>query len=92
MRLKQAWKLLLGVLLLGCWGGLQAQTEGNYQFTTVENDPLHVQMYTLDNGMQVFLSVNKSEPRIQAYIPVRVGSKHDPLETTGLAHYFEHMM
>ncbi|MDE6307635.1 MAG: insulinase family protein, partial [Bacteroidales bacterium] len=92
MRLKQAWKLLLGALLLGCWGGLQAQTEGNYQFTTVENDPLHVQMYTLDNGMQVFLSVNKSEPRIQAYIPVRVGSKHDPLETTGLAHYFEHMM
>ena len=61
MRLKQAWKLLLAVLMLGCWGGLQAQTEGNYQFTTVENDPLHVQMYTLDNGMQVFLSVNKSE-------------------------------
>ena len=91
MKLKQAWKLLFGVLLLGCWGGLQAQT-GNYQFTTVENDPLHVQMYTLDNGMQVFLSVNKTEPRIQAYIPVRVGSKHDPLETTGLAHYFEHMM
>lgn len=92
MRLKQAWKLLLAVLMLGCWSGLQAQTEGNYQFTTVENDPLHVQMYTLDNGLQVFLSVNKSEPRIQAYIPVRVGSKHDPLETTGLAHYFEHMM
>ena len=23
---------------------------------------------------------------------MRVGSKNDPLETTGLAHYFEHLM
>ena len=30
--------------------------------------------------------------RIQTYIAVRVGSKNDPLETTGLAHYFEHLM
>ncbi len=91
-KVKQVWKLLLGILCIGFWGGLQAQTAGNYQFTTVENDPLQVQMYTLPNGLQVFLSVNKAEPRIQAYIPVKVGSKHDPLETTGLAHYFEHMM
>jgi predicted Zn-dependent peptidase len=25
-------------------------------------------------------------------IAVRAGSKHDPADTTGLAHYFEHMM
>ncbi|MDE7150365.1 MAG: hypothetical protein K2O01_08180, partial [Bacteroidales bacterium] len=72
-KVKQVWKLLFGVLFIGFWGGLQAQTVGNYQFTTVENDPLQVQMYTLKNGLQVFLSVNKAEPRIQAYIPVRVG-------------------
>lgn len=91
-RVKQVCKLLLGVLFIGISGCLLAQTAGHYEFKTVENDPLHVQMYTLPNGLQVFLSVNKAEPRIQAYIPVRVGSKHDPLETTGLAHYFEHMM
>ena len=38
------------------------------------------------------MTVNKEKPRIQTYTPVRVGSKNDPAETTGLAHYFEHMM
>lgn len=91
-RLKQISVLLLGLLCLGFGGDLLAQTTGNYQFTTVPNDPMQVKMYTLPNGLKVFLNVNKNEPRIQTYIPVRVGSKHDPLETTGLAHYFEHMM
>ncbi|MBK7035587.1 MAG: insulinase family protein [Bacteroidetes bacterium] len=42
--------------------------------------------------MTVYLSQNKAEPRIQTYIAVRAGSKNDPKETTGLAHYLEHMM
>ena len=47
---------------------------------------------TTDNGLKVYMSVNKDEPRIQTYIAVRVGGKNDPAETTGLAHYFEHLM
>ena len=62
------------------------------QFETVKGDPLDTQMYTLDNGLKVFMSVNKEEPRIQTYIAVKVGGKNDPEETTGLAHYFEHLM
>ncbi len=38
------------------------------------------------------MSVNREQPRIQTYIAVRVGAKNDPIETTGLAHYFEHLM
>lgn len=38
------------------------------------------------------MSVNKDTPRIQANIAVKVGSKNDPAQTTGLAHYFEHLM
>jgi predicted Zn-dependent peptidase len=38
------------------------------------------------------MSVNKDKPRLQTYIAVRVGGKNDPAETTGLAHYFEHLM
>ena len=38
------------------------------------------------------MSVNKETPRIQTYIAVKVGGKNDPSETTGLAHYFEHLM
>ena len=76
---------LFCVLFTGC-------NKSPYTYETVPNDPLKVRIYTLDNGMKVYLSVNKSEPRVQTYIGVRVGSKNDPAETTGLAHYFEHLM
>ena len=59
---------------------------------TVKDDPIGTRIYTLDNGLQVYMSVNRKEPRIQTYIAVKVGSKNDPSETTGLAHYFEHLM
>lgn len=62
------------------------------QFQTVTNDPLDTKMHTLPNGLKVFMTVNKDTPRIQTYIAVRVGGKNDPAETTGLAHYFEHLM
>lgn len=59
---------------------------------SVTNDPTNTQIYTLKNGLKVYLSVNKEEPRVQTYIAVKAGSKFDPAETTGLAHYLEHMM
>ena len=63
-----------------------------YEYKTYENDPLGVREYTLANGLKVFMSVYKDAPRIQTYIAVRAGSKNDPSETTGLAHYLEHML
>ena len=61
-------------------------------YETVPGDPQQTLMYTLDNGMKVFMSVNKEQPRIQTYMAVKVGSKNDPSETTGLSHYLEHIM
>ncbi|MBR4836887.1 MAG: insulinase family protein [Bacteroidales bacterium] len=63
-----------------------------YKYETVKGDPTETRIYTLDNGLTVYLSVNQEEPRIQTYIAVRTGSKNDPAETTGLAHYLEHIM
>ena len=63
-----------------------------YKYETVKGDPLKAKIYTLDNGMKVYMTVNKEQPRIQANIAVKVGGKNDPSETTGLAHYFEHLM
>ena len=63
-----------------------------YRYETVPNDPLGTKIYTLDNGLKIYMSVNKEAPRIQTYIAVKVGGKNDPSETTGLAHYFEHLM
>lgn len=61
-------------------------------FVSVSNDPLEVKQYTLSNGLKVFLSVNKRAPRVQCMVAVRTGSKNDPADNTGLAHYLEHML
>lgn len=69
------------------------QTDPNgYKYKTVDGDPLNARIYTLDNGLTVYLTDYKDEPRIQTYVAVRAGSKHDPEEHTGLAHYLEHML
>ena len=66
--------------------------QSKYKYETVKGDLTEARIYTLDNGLTVYLSVNNEEPRIQTYIAVRTGSKNDPAETTGLAHYLEHLM
>lgn len=63
-----------------------------YKYQTVPGDLMKTRIYTLDNGLTVYLSVNNEKPRIQTYIAVRTGSRNDPPETTGLAHYLEHLM
>lgn len=69
-----------------------AATAKDYTYQTVKGDLMNSRIYTLDNGMKVYLTVNKEKPRIQTFIAVRTGSRNDPAETTGLAHYFEHLM
>ena len=63
-----------------------------YKYETVKGDLLETKIYTLDNGLKVYMSVNEEAPRVKANIAVKVGGKNDPSETTGLAHYFEHLM
>lgn len=69
-----------------------AYAQKAFKYEAVPNDPLNARIYTLPNGLKVYLSVYKDAPRIQCYVSVKAGSKNDPSETTGLAHYFEHMM
>ncbi|NBG67209.1 M16 family metallopeptidase [Acidiluteibacter ferrifornacis] len=64
----------------------------NPAYETIENDPTNTRIYTLDNGLKVYLSVNEEAPRVQTSIAVRAGSKNDPATATGLAHYLEHML
>lgn len=53
---------------------------------------MQVFIYQLDNGLEVHITENREAPRFYAELAVRAGSKNDPPETTGLAHYFEHLM
>ncbi len=82
-------KLLLSLLVAST---AMCGWAAKYQYRTVDGDPMATKIYTLPNGLTVYMSVNKDEPRVQANIAVRVGGKNDPAETTGLAHYFEHLM
>ena len=81
--------LLLSLAVLLCLG---MHAEKSYHYTTVAGDPMHTRIYTLDNGLKVYMSVNHETPRLQTYIAVKTGSRNDPPETTGLAHYLEHLM
>ncbi|WP_114820837.1 M16 family metallopeptidase [Chryseobacterium sp. KLBC 52] len=66
--------------------------KNQYNYITVTHDENNVRIYTLKNGLKVFLAQNFDAPRIQTFIPVRTGSNNDPSDNTGLAHYLEHMM
>ncbi len=71
---------------------LKTQEQNGYTYEYVTNDPLNVRIYTLKNGLKVYLSQYKNAPRIQTQIAVKAGGKNDPAKNTGLAHYLEHIM
>ncbi len=62
------------------------------KYKTVTNDPYNARIYELENGLEVYLTQDEEEPRIQTLIAVRAGSASEQKETTGLAHYLEHML
>ncbi|MGH8464130.1 MAG: M16 family metallopeptidase, partial [Pseudomonas sp.] len=71
-----------------------AQDGDGYQRINTPNpdDPLATHIYELDNGLQVYLTENHEEPRFYAEIAVKAGSRNDPADATGLAHYLEHLL
>lgn len=79
-------------ILLFVLGAALLCTTACSKYETVAGDPLETKIYTLDNGLKVYMSVNKDEPRLQANIAIRSGARNDPADNTGLAHYLEHLM
>ena len=80
------------ILILVAAAVALAATACGPKYETVKGDPLKTKIYTLDNGLKVYMSVNKEEPRLQTFIAVRSGGRNDPSDNTGLAHYLEHLM
>jgi len=78
--------------LLLSFGLHSAQATENPIYYTVDGDPMNTRIYHLANGLTIYLSDNPEQPRIQTYVAVRAGGKNDPAESTGLAHYLEHLM
>jgi zinc protease len=72
----------IAFLLLGCTTG--TQPKGEFQ--------IDYEKYTLANGLDVILHVDRSDPIVALAIQFHVGSNREEPGRTGFAHLFEHMM
>lgn len=61
-------------------------------FSFAQKGKLEVKVTRLENGMKVLLCEDHSKSEIYGGVCVHAGSKNDPAEATGMAHYLEHMM
>ncbi|MDI1354581.1 MAG: insulinase family protein [bacterium] len=96
-RIHNLFLLTLVAFSFSGWGqsvsmGISTGEKTGSPYETALKDPLYARIYTLSNGMKVYMSVYKNAPRIQTYIAIKAGSKNDPATATGLAHYLEHMV
>ena len=46
----------------------------------------------LENGMKVYLNEDHNKSNVLGAVVVKGGSKYDPKDATGIAHYLEHML
>lgn len=58
----------------------------------VMNAQIKVKTTKLDNGLKVVMCEDHSAPQVFGAVYVHAGSKNDPADATGMAHYFEHIM
>src|SRR6478609_7459152 len=95
--LRSTYRLLLA-LILGIAIGplLLAQPNGGVSALTgksaSEVPKLEFEKYTLPNGLQVILHVDRKLPMVHVNQWYHVGSKNERPGRTGFAHLFEHMM
>ncbi len=63
-----------------------------FMFSVLFASNENVHKFKLDNGLTVILYENHSQPTVFGAVAVKAGSKDDPADATGLAHYMEHVM
>ncbi len=61
-------------------------------FAIAPAQQLQIKTHTLKNGMKIIVEEDRSIPNVALYIFYRIGSRNERPGTTGLSHFFEHMM
>ena len=51
-----------------------------------------IKKFTLDNGLTVILNPDSMAVAVYGAVVVKAGSKNDPADATGMAHYLEHLL
>ena len=91
-RLKTFVLLMSAVLLLfGVINGLSQEAAKNSSAAS-DVPKIVFEKYTLPNGLQVILHVDRKLPMVHVNNWYHVGSKNERVGRTGFAHLFEHMM
>lgn len=90
--------LLAGAAVLiigGCSGNSTAPSEGSKVSVTQTTDQgafsLEYEKFTLENGLDVILHVDRSDPIVAFTTVIHAGSNREKPGRTGFAHFFEHM-
>jgi zinc protease len=71
---------MVALIIPGCKNGEEAELKIDFE------------KYILDNGLEVILHKDKSDPIVAVAIQYHVGSNREVPGRTGFAHLFEHMM
>ncbi|NOT60467.1 MAG: insulinase family protein [Acidobacteria bacterium] len=82
MRQRLQTALLIASLVLGAFA----------TSATAFGQQLNIKTHTLKNGMKIIVEEDRSIPNVAFYIFYRIGSRNERPGTTGLSHFFEHMM
>ncbi|NNE58670.1 MAG: insulinase family protein [Hellea sp.] len=82
------------VLLEGCRSGDEVNSRGETPVNVSGSNALTVEYekFTLKNGMDVVLHVDRSDPLVAIDIAAHVGSARETEGRTGFAHLFEHLL
>ncbi len=88
-------KISLGVVVvfgLASCAGDSVNTVVPPQTVATKSTEVQFEKYTLDNGLDVVLHVDRSDPIVAINLAVHVGSSRELPGRTGFAHLFEHLL
>ena len=77
--IKKSWIVLLSICVIGSKGMAQ-------------NASFQIKKFVLDNGLTVILNPDPNAVGVYGAVAVKAGSKNDPADATGMAHYLEHLL
>ena len=61
-------------------------------FAAAQDVNVSFQKFVLDNGLQVVIHEDHSDPVVAVYLDYHVGSGREEVGRSGFAHLFEHLM
>ncbi len=83
MKLLQILSLLIALIFVSC--------STNKNTNAQEDFSIEYEKFTLDNGLEVILHQDASDPIVAVATMMHVGSNREKSGKTGFAHFFEHM-